>query len=152
MCFLSQFSWPIVSYYKLGNLCVCVSVSLSGYTFPKFSTDLLQIWRKPSTGHDTFRGLYMFCVHTMWAHVRARAWLSVRLPMDGFSSYLRWTYYISHQVAWATYFSCSRNARTHASVIKHSLIFGRIFSNLLGIYYKWPQGTWATYLSCSRTV
>jgi hypothetical protein len=53
------------SYYKLGNVCVCVCVSvcLSGYTFPQFSTDLLHIWREPSTGHDTFRGLYIFCVH-----------------------------------------------------------------------------------------
>jgi hypothetical protein len=45
--------------------------NLSGYTFPHFSTDLLQIWRESSTGHDTFRGLYMLCVHSMWAHARA---------------------------------------------------------------------------------
>jgi hypothetical protein len=54
-------------------MCVCVSVCvyvcLSGYTFPQFSTDLLQIWREPSTGYDTFRGLYILCVHA----TRARA-------------------------------------------------------------------------------
>jgi hypothetical protein len=44
------------------------------------------------------------------ARVRARAWLSVRLSMDVFSSNLRWTYCKSHQVAWATYFSCSCTA------------------------------------------
>jgi hypothetical protein len=50
---------------------VCVSVCLSGYTFPHFSTDLLQIWREPSTGHDTFRGLYIVCVHARRARARA---------------------------------------------------------------------------------
>jgi hypothetical protein len=44
-------------------MCVCVCVCLSGYTFPQFSTDLLQMLMKPSTGHDTFRGLYILCVH-----------------------------------------------------------------------------------------
>jgi hypothetical protein len=42
---------------------VCLSVCLSGYAFPQFSTDLLQMLGEPSTGHDTFRGLYMLCVH-----------------------------------------------------------------------------------------
>jgi hypothetical protein len=28
---------------------VCLSVCVSGYTFPHFSTDPLQIWREPST-------------------------------------------------------------------------------------------------------
>jgi hypothetical protein len=35
--------------------------------------------------------------------------------MDGFSSNLRWTYYTSQQVAWATYLSCPLTARTRAS-------------------------------------
>jgi hypothetical protein len=31
-------------------LCVCLSVCLSGYKFPQFSTDLLQVWRKTCNG------------------------------------------------------------------------------------------------------
>jgi hypothetical protein len=44
---------------------------LSGYTFPHFWTHLLQIWREPSTGHDTFRGLYIYVLCAR--NVRARA-------------------------------------------------------------------------------
>jgi hypothetical protein len=51
-------------------LSVCLSVCLFGNTFPQFSTDLLQIWREPAAGHDTFRGLYILCVHA--TRVRAR--------------------------------------------------------------------------------
>jgi hypothetical protein len=49
--------------------------------------------------------------------------------MDGFCSNLRWTYYKSHQVAWAMCFACSSTARTRASarVVTHSIIFRRIF-------------------------
>jgi hypothetical protein len=71
-----------ISYYKVSNLCVsvclcvCLSVCLSCYTFPQFSTDLPQMFREPSTGHDTFRGLNFFfarecvlnarvCVHSL---------------------------------------------------------------------------------------
>jgi hypothetical protein len=42
-------------------LSVCVSVCLSGYTFPHFSTNLHQIWREHSMGHDTYRGLLICC-------------------------------------------------------------------------------------------
>jgi hypothetical protein len=37
--------------------------------------------------------------------VRASAWFSVRLSLDGFSLNLLGTYYTSKQIAWATYFS-----------------------------------------------
>jgi hypothetical protein len=41
------------------GISVCLCVCLSGYTFPNFSTDLLQIWREHYTGHDTYRGLFI---------------------------------------------------------------------------------------------
>jgi hypothetical protein len=75
----------------------CVCVCLSGYTLPHFSTDLLQILRKPSTGHDTLRGLYIF--------------VCVRLFLDGLYPNLLGTYYDSPEAAWATYFSCLHTAR-----------------------------------------
>jgi hypothetical protein len=49
--------------------------------------------------------------------------------MDGFSSNLRWTYYTSQQVARATFMFTHRAhayERTCASVVKYSIIFGRI--------------------------
>jgi hypothetical protein len=76
-------------------LSVCVSVCLSGYTFPQFSTDLLQIWREPSTGHDTFCVLYMCCVHAMRARMRAcvlSAYVCIRLFLNGLSPNLLGTY------------------------------------------------------------
>jgi hypothetical protein len=51
------------------NWVISVCVCLSGYTFPHSSTDLLQIWREPFTGHDTFRVLYILCAHAMCACV-----------------------------------------------------------------------------------
>jgi hypothetical protein len=64
---------------------VCLCVCLSGYTFPHFPTDLLQIWREHTTGHDTFRGLYMLCVHAM----------CIRLFLNGCCPNLLGTYYDS---------------------------------------------------------
>jgi hypothetical protein len=52
-------------------LCVCVSVCVSGYTFPDFSTDLLNIWIEHSMGQDTYRGLFNSVVHAMRARGRA---------------------------------------------------------------------------------
>jgi hypothetical protein len=79
-----------------------------------------------------------------------------RAYADGFSSYFRWTYYKSQQVAWATYFSCSRTALTRVSVrvrvrawLNIHLSINGFSSDVLGTYYKWPHVTWATYLSCS---
>jgi hypothetical protein len=67
------------------------------------------------------------------AHLRARAWLRIHLSMDGFSSNSRWTYYKSHQVAWATYFSYSRTARTQAQAWLNIRLFLNGFSeNFLG--------------------
>jgi hypothetical protein len=70
---MSRIHLTDTSYYKVSNfcvsvcvcvcVCVCLCVCLSGYTFPQFSTDLLQMFREPSTGHDTYRGLYIFCLH-----------------------------------------------------------------------------------------
>jgi hypothetical protein len=92
------------------------------------------------------------------AHVRERAWLSIRLSMDRRFSNLRWTYYKSQQVAWAMYFSFSRTARTRASArmrerawLSIRLFMDRRFSNLRWTYYKSHQVAWATYCSCSLT-
>jgi hypothetical protein len=41
--------------------------------------------------------------------------VSVRLCLDGFSSNMLRTYYISPQVTWATYFSCSLTTPTRGS-------------------------------------
>jgi hypothetical protein len=58
---------------------------------------------------------YILIMFTHRAHTSARAWLRVRLSMDGFYSNLLGTYYKSPQVAWATYLSCSRISRMRAS-------------------------------------
>jgi hypothetical protein len=188
---VSKTTATMLSYYKLGNFCVyvCVSVRLYVSTFLNGS---------PQNFEGTFYGpwhvqwaIYFMCARIrlffnglypnfaekspyvarttyfsfsrtarMRASVRVqeRAWLSVLLSMDGFSSNLRWIYYKSHQVAWAMYVSCSCNTRTRASArvrerawLNICLSLDVFFSNLLGIYYTWTQVTWATYLSCSRT-
>jgi hypothetical protein len=91
------------------------------------------------------------------ARVRERAWLSVRLYMDGFSSNLRWTYYKSYQVAWATYFSYSRTARAcvSARVREHVWLNFRLYmdgfsSNLRWTYYKSQQVARATFMFTHR--
>jgi hypothetical protein len=114
---------------------VCLSVCLSGYTFPHFSSDLLQIWREPSTGHDTFRGLYMFCVHAC-EHVCARA----RVIKHSFI-YGRILFKFAMNTLQVTWLSSmgyvliifTHHARTcdHAS-LKQSLIFGRILFKFAG--------------------
>jgi hypothetical protein len=108
-------------------------------------------WENTTT-HQKRHGLRTFYVHTPRACVRARlcerAWLSIRLSVDGFSSNVLGTYFKSPQVAWATYFSCPHTAHMRASarvrarvceracasarVVKHSLIFGRILFKLAG--------------------
>jgi hypothetical protein len=71
------------SYYKLGNFCVsvCLCVCLSVCPAIRFhsSQRIFSIWREPSTGHDTFRRLYLFvCAR----NARARACvLSARVCM-----------------------------------------------------------------------
>jgi hypothetical protein len=96
---------------------VCVCVCLSGYTFPQFSMDLLQIWREPSTGHDTFR-------------VR----VCIRLFFYGLSKNLLGTYYYSpSRTSIKDYVLFIFTHRAHACdrvcaracVIKHSLIYGQ---------------------------
>jgi hypothetical protein len=92
------------------------------------------------------------------ARVRVRAWLTVRLFMDGFSSNLGWTYYAPEQVARDTYFSYSRTARTRASArvqarawFNSQLSLDGFSSNSMRTHYTWPHFTWDTYLSCSIT-
>jgi hypothetical protein len=100
---------------------------------------------------------YLSCSHT----AGTRAWLTVRLYMDEFSSNLRWTYYKSQQVARAMVMfthrahvcerACaSARVRVRAWLYIHLSLDG-FSSNLMGTYYKWPQVTWDTYISCSRT-
>jgi hypothetical protein len=55
-----------ISYYKLGNVCVCVCVSVCVCPAIRFQSSqriFSKFGGKPSTGHDTFRWLYMLCVH-----------------------------------------------------------------------------------------
>jgi hypothetical protein len=62
----------IVSYYKLGNFCVCVCVYVCpAIRFHNSQPIFSKFGGKPSTGHDTFRGLYMLCVHATRARARA---------------------------------------------------------------------------------
>jgi hypothetical protein len=114
-------------------LCVCVCVCLSGYAFPQFSTNL-QIWREPSTGHDTWHGLNMLCVHATRARVRAKrarmcafaylltdyvhiCWTKLRLTI----SVKDYVLFIFTHRTHACKCACAR-----ARVIKRSLIYGRI--------------------------
>jgi hypothetical protein len=86
------FDWCHILLYIRELLCVCVYVCLSGYTFQHFSTDLLNIWREPSTGQDTFRGLYIGCVR----NVRARSCvLSAYFWMDSVT--LFWEHTTHHK-------------------------------------------------------
>jgi hypothetical protein len=53
VCLGGASSTPLpLSYYKVSNFCVSVylCVCVSGYTFPQFSTDLLQVWMKTFYG------------------------------------------------------------------------------------------------------
>jgi hypothetical protein len=78
----------MLSYYTLGGeflsrACVCMCMCVSGYTFPYFSTDLLQIWREHSMYHDTWCGLYIV-VCTQRELVRdKRAQVCIHLCLDG---------------------------------------------------------------------
>jgi hypothetical protein len=71
------------------SVCLSVCVCLSGYTFPHFSTDLLKMCREHSMGHDTYRGLVIFLVHT------TRARVCIRLFLNGLSQNMLGTYYYS---------------------------------------------------------
>jgi hypothetical protein len=90
-------SWH-VSWAIYFVVCICA--------FAYFWTDSLHICLELNTNHHKWQGLRTVYVHTPRARMRDSMWLSVRLHMDGFSSNSRWTYYKSHQVAWATYCSC----------------------------------------------
>jgi hypothetical protein len=57
------------------------------------------------------------------ARLRERAWLSIRLTMDRFSSNFLWTYYTSQQVARETYSSCPSTACWRASVCASARVF-----------------------------
>jgi hypothetical protein len=105
--------------------------------FPQFSMDLLHIWREPSTGHDTFRGIYIYVLCAR--NVRARACVLssrtcvyslmferilskfagniLRLTMSGKDYVL---FIFTHRAH-----ACER-ACARARVIKRSLIYGRI--------------------------
>jgi hypothetical protein len=112
-----------------------MSVCLSGYTFPHFSTDPLQDWWEHSMGHDTYHGLCIVCVHAMCA--RARACVHLLIFGRNISKIAENMLRISTS---CTYVSCSRTACAcaservreracaRASVVKLSLILGRIVS------------------------
>jgi hypothetical protein len=78
---------------------VCIRLFFNGFC---------QICWEHTTTHYKWQRLHTFHFHAprVSPRVRERVWLSVRLSMDTFSSNLRWTYYKSHQVAWATYVLC----------------------------------------------
>jgi hypothetical protein len=110
--------------------------------FAYISTDSLQICWEHITTHHKCQGLRSFHVYTPpHARVRARAWLSIQLSLDGFSSNLMDTYNKWPQVTWDTYLSCSSITctRVSARVIKHSLIFERILSKFGDIQHI-PRG------------
>jgi hypothetical protein len=156
-------------------LSACLSVCLSGYTFPQFSTDLLQIWREPSTGHDTFRGLYSLCVRArmcafayFWTdYVQIKYFLFsrtarvIKRPLLYGRILFKFAVNILHvswHVAWAIYVVCARTACTRASArvrpsawLNIHLSMDRRFSNLRWTYYKSQQVVWAMYFSWSLT-
>jgi hypothetical protein len=117
-------------------------------------TDSLQICWAHTTNEHKLHGLHTYHVHA--PRVRARAWVTVRLSMDGFSSNFPWTYYTSQHVAMETYLPCPSTACTRASarvracvcerecvgarVIKRSLIFERILSKFDGDIQHIPRG------------
>jgi hypothetical protein len=95
------------------------------------------------------------------AHLRARAWLTVRLFMDGFSwgefgvNILHLT---TSSKVYVLFMFTHRTARMRASArvrarawFNSQLSLDGFSSNLMGTYYKWSQVTWDTYLSCSIT-
>jgi hypothetical protein len=100
--------------------------------FHVHAPDSLQIcWAHTCTTNDhKLHGLHTYHDHAPRARVQARTWFSVRLSLARLYSDLLGTCCKSPQVAWATYFSCSRTECMRASsrVFKHSLIFGRILS------------------------
>jgi hypothetical protein len=114
----------------------CVCVCLSGYTFLHFSTDLPQIWREHSTGHDTFRGLYMFCVHAMCAHARAckaRAHVCIRLFLNGFCPNMLGTYYDSYIYIYIHQPSACVRVSEYVCICSS---FNGLYQNLLAIIFK----------------
>jgi hypothetical protein len=114
-------------------VCVCVSVCLSGYTFPHFSTDLLQIWREPSTGHDSWRGLFLFSAHNARACacvLNARACVHLLIFERIISNVAGYILLLTLSVKDYVLFmfthrahACER-ACARACVIKNSLIYG----------------------------
>jgi hypothetical protein len=86
---------------SVGSICfVCTHVRAKQAhmcAFAYFLTDSVQIcWEHTtSTTHHKWQGLRTFHFHAtrVSARVRERAWLSVCLSMNGFSSNLRWIYY-----------------------------------------------------------
>jgi hypothetical protein len=69
------YTWN-TSYNKLGNFCVCVCLCVCVCVCPakRFHSSqriFSMFGGKPSTGHDTFSGLYMLCVHATRARARA---------------------------------------------------------------------------------
>jgi hypothetical protein len=129
----SIYSWCYLTINWGISVCVCVSFRLYVSTVLNRSSPSLEGTLLQS------------------AHLRARAWLRIHLSMDRFSSNLQWTYK-SHQVAWATYFSCSRTAHACERVVKHSLIYGQTLLNLRWTYYKSQQVAWQMYFSWSLTL
>jgi hypothetical protein len=113
-----------VCVYVCVSVSVSVSVCLSGYTFPHFSTDLLQIWREHSTGHTTLHRLYMLCVracvHSELACVHSLIFERILSKYAG--NILRLI--ISGNDYALFIFTHLKYAR--ARVIKHALMHGRI--------------------------
>jgi hypothetical protein len=138
-------------------MCVCLCVCVSGYTFPHFSTDLLQIWSKHSMGNDTYRGILLFSVHATRTRASSRvvkhSFIFGRILFKFAEHILQMTTrYMGYILIMSTYrgHACER-ACASAREIKHSHIYGRILFKFVGTYYKWPHVTWATYVSCPRT-
>jgi hypothetical protein len=132
------------SYYKLGNVCVCVCVS--GYTFPHFSMDLLQIWREHYMDHDTYRGLLICLVHATCARAFAYFFTdSLQICWEHTTTHHKWQGLCTFDV---------QTPRT--CVVKHSLIFGQILLKFPGHILQMTTSYMGycdsyMYVSCSRT-
>jgi hypothetical protein len=95
---------------------------------------------------DCILFVFMQRAHACDARVRESTWFSiVYLWNDSLQICGEHTnYYKLHQLAWATYFSCSLTARTRSSagvrarsLLTHSLMFGQILFKFAGNIIQW---------------
>jgi hypothetical protein len=106
---------------------------VSGYTFPHFSTDLLQTWREYSMGLTREVGyVFYVCTHHV-CMLSARMCVFAYFWMDYLKICREHDTMIHHKLyPWAMYFSCSSTTRSFVSSrVKHLLIFRRILSKQL---------------------